>query len=151
MWEARKKGILFDLGHGNGGFYFRKAVPALKQGFLPDTISTDIHKRSIMLPRANMATTMSKFLALGVTLDRVVEMSTTRPAAVLKQSDQLGTLRMGTRADVTVLENRAGRFVFTDAHGGQRIGKQLLVAAATVRRGVIVPGGGGLRMRHLAQ
>ena len=76
MLEARKRGILFDVGHGSGSFWFRIAVPAIEQGFLPDTISTDIHKDSVMLPRANMITTMSKFLNIGMTLEQVIERST---------------------------------------------------------------------------
>ena len=74
----------------------------------------------------------------------------TRPAAVLGQADQLGTLRVGTVADIAVLQRHEGRFVLTDSYRQQRIGEELLVAAATVRRGELVPGGGGLRMRHRA-
>ena len=76
-------------------------------------------------------------------------MSTTRPARVLGLDDQLGTLREGTVADVAVLERRESRVVFTDSYRQTRVGNELLVAAATVRRGELVPGGGGLRMRHL--
>ncbi|HYM09534.1 MAG TPA: amidohydrolase/deacetylase family metallohydrolase, partial [Bryobacterales bacterium] len=78
--EARRRGVLFDVGHGNGSFWFRVAVPAIQQGFLPDSISTDIHKRSIMIPRANMMTTMSKFLNMGLSFEQVVERSTVNPA-----------------------------------------------------------------------
>ena len=90
MWEARKRGILFDVGHGSGSFWFRIAVPAIEQGFLPDTISTDIHKDSIMLPRANMITTMSKFLNIGLTLEQVIERSTVNPAKAIRRPE-LGT------------------------------------------------------------
>ena len=98
-----------------------------------------------------MPTTMSKFLHLGVPLERVIEMSTTRPAAVLGQADQLGTLRVGTVADVAVLERQQGRFVLTDSYRQDRTSEDLLVATTTVRRGELVPGGGGLRMRHTAE
>jgi dihydroorotase len=94
---------------------------------------------------------MSKFLHLGVPLERVIAMSTTRPAAVLGRQDQLGTLREGTVADIAILERREGKFVLTDSYRQTRVGRELLIAACTIRRGVIVPGGGGLRMRHMEQ
>ena len=100
---------------------------------------------------STMPTTMSKFLHLGVPLERVIEMSTTRPAAVLGQADQLGTLRVGTVADVAVLERQQGRFVLTDSYRQDRTSEDLLVATTTVRRGELVPGGGGLRMRPAAE
>jgi dihydroorotase len=99
----------------------------------------------------DMPTTMSKFLHLGVSLERVIEMSTTAPAKVLGRSDDLGTLKEGTRADIALLEKREGEFVFTDSYRQTRTGSELLVAAATIRRGEIVPGGGGLRMRKLPE
>ena len=88
---------------------------------------------------------------VGLPLDRVIEKSTLRPAMVLKREDKLGNLRVGTIADIAVLERREGRFVFTDSYGEKRVGRELLTAAATVRSGRIVPGGGGLRMRHLEE
>ena len=77
-------------------------------------------------------------------------MSTTRPAKILNQEGELGTLRVGSVADVAVLERQEGKFVFTDSYEETRIGDELLIASTTVRRGRIVPGGGGLRMRHWA-
>ena len=152
---AAEQGVIFDVGHGFGSFQWEVVEAALQQGFEPTTISTDLHARNIHGPVYDMPTTMSKFLMLGVPLERVIEMSTTRPAAVLnkavlKKNDQLGTLREGTLADVALLEKREGQFVFTDSYSGHRTGRELLVAACTIRRGKIVPGGGGLRMRHLA-
>ena len=97
-----------------------------------------------------MPTTMSKFLMLGCSLDRVVEMSTTTPARVLGKEDELGTLRVGSVADVAVLERREGSFLLSDSHDEMRTGRELLVAAVTVRRGELVPGGGGTRMLHRA-
>lgn len=149
--EAARRGVIFDVGHGFGSFQWEVAEAALEQGFEPTTISTDLHVKNLHGPVYDMPTTMSKFLMLGVPLERVVEMSTTRPAGVLGRSDQLGTLRSGTRADIAVLERRTGRFLFTDSYGGQRTGSDLLVAAATIRRGQLVPGGGGLRQRQLAE
>ena len=148
---AAEKGIIFDVGHGAGSFQWEVVEAALEQGFEPTTISTDLHLRNIHGPVYDMPTTMSKFLNMGVSLERVIEMSTSRPAAILEQENEIGTLRVGTRADVAVLEKREGAFVLTDSYKQTRQTDTLLVAAATVRRGEIVPGGGGTRMRHLAE
>ena len=148
--EAAERGVIFDVGHGFGSFQWEVVEAALRQGFEPTTISTDLHTKNLHGPVYDMPTTMSKFLVLGLPLERVVEMSTTRPATVLKRAGQIGTLREGSLADVALLERREGRFLLTDSYGGQRIGKVLLVAACTIRNGKIVPGGGGLRMRHPA-
>jgi dihydroorotase len=149
--EASQRGVIFDVGHGFGSFQWQVVEASLEQGFEPTTISTDLHSKNLHGPVYDMPTTMSKFLMLGVPLERVVEMSTTRPAAALKRQDQLGTLREGTIADVAILEKRDGRFVFTDSYRQHRTGNALLTATTTIRRGQIVPGGGGLRMRHLAE
>ncbi|MEO1997452.1 MAG: amidohydrolase/deacetylase family metallohydrolase [Planctomycetaceae bacterium] len=147
--RAADQGIIFDVGHGFGSLQWDVADAALQQDFQPTTISTDLHKMNIHGPVYDMPTTMSKFLLLGVPLERVIEMSTTRPAAVLNRSGELGTLRPGSVADVALLEHQKGQFVFTDSYDQQRTGHDLLIAACTVRRGVVVPGGGGLRMRQL--
>lgn len=147
--EAARRGVVFDVGHGFGSFQWEVAEAALQQGLEPTTISTDLHYKNLHGPVYDMPTTMSKFLMLGVPLSRVVEMSSTRPAQVLGRHDQLGTLRVGTIADVALLEPREGRFELTDSYGSVREGTTLLTAACTIRRGQIVPGGGGLRMRHL--
>ncbi|MDA1311790.1 MAG: amidohydrolase/deacetylase family metallohydrolase [Acidobacteria bacterium] len=137
MWEARRRGILFDVGHGNGSFYFGKAVPALKQGFLPDTISTDIHKRSIMLPRANMTTTMSKFLNLGLTFEQVIDRTTLNPARLIRRTD-LGTLTEGAEADIAVFRITKGKFGFLDSGLEKMIGDKKIFCAMTIRKGKIV-------------
>ncbi len=137
MLEARKRGILFDVGHGSGSFWFRIAVPAIEQGFLPDTISTDIHKDSIMLPRANMITTMSKFLNIGMTLEQVIERSTVNPAKAIRRPE-LGTLSEGTVADIVLLELEKGQFAFLDSGHGKLIGDKRLRCVLTVREGKVV-------------
>lgn len=146
---ASERGVVFDVGHGFGSFQWSVVEAALEQGLEPTTISTDLHERNLHGPVYDMPTTMSKFLMLGVPLTRVVEMSTTRPAKVLGQEGELGTLRVGTVADIAVLERRTGAFRFTDSYRTDRVGSELLTAACTVRRGKLVEGGGGLRMRHL--
>ncbi len=146
--DASEAGVIFDVGHGYGSFNWETCQASLDGGLEPTTISTDLHEKNLHGPVYDMPTTMSKFLHLGVPLERVVAMSTTRPAAVLGQADQLGTLRVGTVADVAVLERHVGRFKLTDSYRQDRVGEELLVASTTVRRGELVPGGGGLRMRH---
>ena len=147
---AADRGVIFDVGHGFGSFDWHVAQAALDDGFEPTTISTDLHQMNINGPVYDMPTTMSKFLMLGCSLDRVVEMSTTAPARVLGKQDQLGTLKVGTVADVAVLERHEGSFLLSDSHDEMRTGRELLVAAATVRRGELIPGGGGTRMFHRA-
>ena len=145
---AAEKGIIFDVGHGAGSFQWEVVEESVAQGFLPTTISTDLHTANIHGPVYDMPTTMSKFLMLGVPLPTVIEMSTTRPAAILNRGDDIGTLRVGTVADIAVLEIHEGQFRLTDSYRQERVGHELLTAAVTIRRGTIVPGGGGTRMRH---
>src|SRR5437868_5839009 len=94
MVEARKRGVIFDVGHGGGSFAWRVAVPAIKDGFLPDSISTDLHTGSMNAGMKDMLNVMSKFLALGLLLDDVVRMSTWNPAREIKQ-EGLGHLSVG--------------------------------------------------------
>lgn len=149
--DAAERGVIFDVGHGYGSFQWDVVQAALDEGFEPTTISTDLHTKNIHGPVYDMPTTMSKFLMLGVPIERVVEMSTTRPARVLNRHDEIGTLRVGTIADIAILQRHEGKFEFTDSYRQKRIGHELLTAATTIRRGEILPGGGGLRMRHLAE
>jgi len=137
MWEARKKGILFDVGHGSGSLWFRIATPAIEQGLLPDTISTDIHKQSIMLPRATMTNVMSKFLAMGLTLEQVIERSTVNPAKAIRRPD-LGSLEEGGIADIAVLEVRKGQFAFLDSGHGKLTSDKEIRCILTVRNGEVV-------------
>lgn len=137
MWKARGRGILFDVGHGSGSFWYRIAVPAIRQGFLPDTISTDIHKSSIMLPHATLTNVMSKFLNIGMTLEQVIERTTLNPAKAIRRMD-LGNLDEGAIADVAVLEVERGRFAFLDSGRAKLIGDRRLTAVLTVRAGEIV-------------
>ncbi len=141
--EAADRGVIFDIGHGSGSFQWEVAEAAIDQGFLPQTISTDLHTLNVNGPVFDLPTTMSKFLHMGLSLEQVVERSTLAPAKALLRDHDIGTLRPGTRADIAVLEEREGDFVFTDSMGTDRLGTRCLRAAATVRRGRIVPGGGG--------
>ena len=118
MSEARKRGVLFDVGHGGGSFLFRQAVPAMKQGFLPDSISTDLHIGSMNGGMQTMLTTMSKFLNMGMTLDDVILRSTWHPARQIKRED-LGHLSVGAPADIAVLRLAKGKFGFVDVNGAR--------------------------------
>lgn len=145
--EARHKGVLFDVGHGADGFWFRVAVPMVKQGFLPDTISTDLDKNSIMLPRATMTNVMSKFLAMGVPLDQVIERSTSLPAKAIHRP-KLGMLEEGGVADIAVLELRKGPFGFLDSGHAKMTSDKELRCVLTVRNGKIVWDSEGLSLIH---
>src|SRR5207249_1718434 len=93
-WEARRRGVIFDVGHGAGSFWFRRAVPAVEHGFIPDSISTDMHKYSILIPQATMPFTMSKMLNIGMPLREVILRSTVTPAREINRPE-LGTLSPG--------------------------------------------------------
>ena len=134
---ARKRGIIFDVGHGGGAFGFQGAVPAMKQGFLPDTISTDLHKSSMNAGMKDMTNVMSKFLAMGMSLQQVIAASTWKPAQVIKR-EELGHLSVGAEADVAVLNVRQGNFAFTDVRNRVLRGTQKLEAELTIRAGRVV-------------
>jgi len=145
MWKARERGILFDVGHGSGSFWFRIAVPAIQQGFLPDTISTDLHKGSIMLPRAHLNNVMSKFLNIGMTLEQVIERTTVNPAKAIRRAD-LGRLEVGGVADIAVLKVEKGKFAFLDSGNGKLIGDKNISCAMTLRAGRIIWDAEGIAM-----
>ena len=135
--QSRQRGIVFDTGHGNGSFWFRIAVPAMAQNFPPDTISTDLHKDSRMLPNATMPITMSKFLSLGMPLQEVVYRSTHKPAEVIRHP-QLGHLTIGAEADLAAFALHEGDFAFVDSGRARMGGRQKLECELTLRAGQVV-------------
>lgn len=137
VWEARRRGVIFDTGHGFLSLWFRIAIPALEQGFPPDTISTDLHKLSRLGPDATMLTTMSKFLAMGMPLREVIYRSSWRPAQVIRRPE-LGHLSVGSEADVAALGIRRGDFGFADSGRNRLRGDQRLECHLTLRKGEIV-------------
>jgi len=137
MIEGRKRGVIFDVGHGSGSFAWRIAVPALEQGFLPDSISTDLHYSSMNTGLKDMLNVMSKFLAMGVSVDDVIAKSTWNPAREIHH-EELGNLSVGAPADVAVLRLQAGTFGFVDMYGARMNGTQKLICELTVRNGKIV-------------
>jgi dihydroorotase len=137
MIEGRKRGVIFDVGHGGGSFAWRVAVPAMKQGFLPDSISTDLHIGSMNAGMKDMLNVMSKFLAMGMSLDDVVARSTWNPAKEIHH-EELGNLSVGAPADITVLRVEHGVFGYTDMYGARMDGEQRLTAELTLRDGKVV-------------
>jgi dihydroorotase len=135
--EGRKKGILFDVGHGAGSFFWRVAVPLTKAGFLPDTISTDLHTHSMNAGLKDMMNLMSKFLALGMDVEQVVTANTWNAAKTIKQ-EQLGHLSVGAVADVAVLRVEKGNFGFLDQAGARMKGTEQLRCELTLRDGKVV-------------
>jgi dihydroorotase len=111
--EARKRGVIFDIGHGRGSFGFATAMQMMKHSFLPDVISSDVHLTSIGGPAYNMLVTMSKFLKLGMPLNEVIRASTINAASAVRKTDR-GTLKPGLLGDATVLELEHGKFTFRD-------------------------------------
>jgi dihydroorotase len=134
---ARKRGVKFDVGHGGGSFHFPVAEPLVRQGFWPDSISTDLHSGSVNGAMIDMLNVMSKFLAMGVPLQEVIRESTTNPAAQIRRP-QLGHIAVGTEADVAVLRLEQGKFGYVDVRGGRIEGSQRLGAEMTIRAGKIV-------------
>lgn len=134
---AAQRDINFDVGHGSGNFSFDTAIKALADDFLPTTISTDLNTAALKTAK-DMPTTMSKFLALGLPLSKVVAMSTANPAKILGFEGVLGTLKPGAEADITVLELETGEFTFYDVKGESLRGKDLLTPHTVIKGGEIV-------------
>lgn len=136
-FAARKRGVKFDVGHGGGSFWWSEAIPAIRQGWVPDTISTDLHISSMNAGMKDMATTMSKILSLGVPLVDVIKMSTINGALEIKRPE-LGHLSVGAGADVAVLRLDQGQFGYLDVRSARFVGKQKLVCELTLRDGKVV-------------
>lgn len=137
LFEARRRGVLFDLGHGAGSFWLRNAIPAWQQGFGPDTLSTDLYFDNIAGPVYGLTHIMSKYLNIGMPLEEVIYRSTQRPAELIGHPE-LGTLKDGCCADVTVLRCEEGVFGFSDAGRARMTGSKKLVCEMTIREGEIV-------------
>jgi dihydroorotase len=131
---ARQRGVIFDIGHGMGSFAFKTARAMLANGFYPDTISSDVHSLSINGPAFDQVTTMSKFLCLGVPLEKVIEQSTVNAAMALKRPE-LGSLRPGAVGDATILSIKDGSFDYVDVIGEHLSGDKKIVAEGVVIAG----------------
>lgn len=134
LFEARKRGIIFDVGHGGAAFEFRQAVPAVKQGFPPDSISTDIHSGSINSGMKDQLNVMSKFLNMGMTIEDVVMRSSWNPARIIHR-EMIGHLSVGAIADIAVLKIEKGSYGFVDSFGARMDGTLRLVNEMTISSG----------------
>jgi dihydroorotase len=137
LLEARQRGVLFDVGHGAGSFVFHQAVPAVKQGFVPDSISTDLHAASMNAGMKDMLNVMSKFLNMGMSLPDVIRSATHHPARQIRRPE-LGTLRPGSPADLAILSLHRGSFGFVDVDGTRMPGRERLECELTVFAGEVV-------------
>jgi dihydroorotase len=135
--EGRARGIYFDAGTGGGSFKFSLAVPMIKQGFKPDSLSTDLHVTSMNSATKDILNVASKFMAIGLTLQEVIADMTANPAREIRH-EEYGNLSAGSVADVAVLSLQKGRFGFTDMVNGKVEGTQKLVAEMTIKDGKIV-------------
>jgi len=137
MWEGRKRGVYFDVGHGQSCFYFTIAIPLIKAGFVPDSISTDLHVHSMDAGMKDLLTTGSKFLAMGLPLKEVIADMTSHPAREIKQ-EQLGQIAVGSIADVAVLSMEHGDFGFVDGGGEVLKSHESLECQLTIKDGKFV-------------
>lgn len=137
VFKARERGIVFDVGYGGISFAFSQGIPAIEQGFFPNSISTDLHIGSMNNAMKDMLNVMSKFMAMGMDLKSVVEASTWNPAKEIKR-EELGHLSIGAVADVAILKVREGRFGFFDYTGFKIEGKEKIECEMTIRNGNIV-------------
>ena len=134
--EAQQKGIIFDVGHGAESFLFSQAIPAIRQGLRPNTLGTDLHAWSMNGALKDMTNLMSKFLALGISLEDVVRAVTSSAAEAIKR-EELGHLGVGAEADVAVFRLLEGNFGFVDGDGETVQGTKKLIAELTLRAGEV--------------
>ncbi len=133
--EARERGVIFDPAQGQTHFSFDVAETCIQQGFLCETISTDLTVVTVERRVFDLPSMVSKFMAIAVPLDKAVAMVTANPARVFDYGAQIGNLRPGSEADVSIFELRDGKFDFGDSDGIERTGQKMLVNKAVVRRG----------------
>lgn len=132
-------GVVMDIGHGAGSFSFETAAAMIENGYPPHVISSDIHQFSIHGPLFDLPTCLSKFLALGMSLEAAIAATTIRPAEVMGMQQEIGTLRPGALADVAVWKVEEGDFTLYDIHMQPRQGKQLLTNTVTIINGREAP------------
>ena len=137
VFKAQERGIIFDTGHGGGAFSWRQAVPATEQGFKANVISTDLHTQSMNGGMKDLSNVMSKFMAMGFSLNEVISRATWAPAQVIDRPE-LGHLSVGTEADLAVFGLRKGDFGFLDIRGERLQGNRKLETELTIRAGKVV-------------
>lgn len=137
IFEAQKSGRIFDVGHGGGSFFWSQAAPAVKQGFIADVISSDLHTGSMNSGMKDMCNLMSKFLNMGLSVQEVILRSTWNPAKVINRPD-LGNLSIGSDADIAIFSLAEGNFGFLDITNEKLTGTKKLIAELTMRAGKVV-------------
>lgn len=133
--DARARGVLFDVGHGLGSFNFEAARKALADGFVADTISTDIYNSNVKGPVFDLPTTMSKMMHLGMSFDDVLQRTTIAPAKIVNRVEGMGTLAVGSPADVALLKIEDGEFPLIDSQKNKVVAKQRVVSRLTICKG----------------
>lgn len=141
VWQARQRGVLFDVAHGAGSFAFAVARRALEQGLPPDVISSDLHTYSLARPVVDLATTLTKFVHLGLPLPDVIRAATATPAAWMGMAERIGHLGPGAAADITLLRIQEGAFELYDCEGGVETATQRLSPVTVLKRGHIFGSG----------
>lgn len=134
---AKKRGILFDVGHGGVGFWFNQAIPSARQGLLPDTFGTDMHHNSVNSGMKDMLNLMSKYLNIGMSTEEIIKRATYGAAGAIRRPD-LGNLSVGSVADIAILSVKTGKFGFVDAGAYKLEGNKKFEAEMTIRNGRIV-------------
>jgi dihydroorotase len=138
--EAAQRGVVLDVCHGKRNFSFKTAKILLDKGIVPDTISTDLNNMNLNGPVFSLVVTMSKFIALGFTVDEVVKMTTINPARALNEEDQKGSLKVGMPADISMLEIVEGDYCFSAGDGADTLkGDRLIVPKVTIKSGLEIP------------
>ncbi|KAK7093998.1 deacetylase Oant_2987-like [Littorina saxatilis] len=139
VWEAKRRGVLFDIGHGFGSFAWLEAEACTKEGFWPDIISTDLHTASVDGPAYDLTTVMSKMLHLGMPLNDVIAAVTSKPAAAIGKSQEIGSLKIGNEADITILRLDKCSIELEDTRGETRTITERIVPVRVFRSGVEYP------------
>lgn len=138
IWKAKERGVVFDVSQGRGNFSIRLAEKCIRQGFIPDTISTDLNIENWNAPwDFSLLMTMSKFMALGMSFSDVIRCTTSNAAAVYGEPDGMGTLKTDTDADISILSIEEKKIPFTDKYGDRIIGKQVIKPMVTIIKGNI--------------
>lgn len=143
IMKARERGVIFDLGHASDGFWFRIVVPAVQQGFIPDTISADLWGVTPLTTGISLSYVMSKCMCVGMSLEEVIKRTTVVPAQIIRRPD-LGNLGIGATADIAVFELQQGKFGYRGTGGGKMFGDKKLQCVMTIFGGNILYDPNGL-------
>jgi dihydroorotase len=138
VFDAKRRGVVFDIGHGKGSFSWEVARLALKEGLEPDTISTDLWSGNVAGPVYDLPTTMEKLLHLGMSLEGVVRAVTSRPASVLGKDDEFGALKPGLQADLVLFKIQRKKKILTDSYGKSERTNEVIVPKLVIKGGSVV-------------